>query len=240
MKPFSTEPLNNPLIVALDVDSRDRCLEIVEKTSDLVGGFKLGPRLIVRYGAELVKTVAHAAPVFVDMKFLDIPSTMVSAVQASFDAGASLVTVHAWAGEQALIELAQLERKLNLLRPFRILAVTVLTSFKVETLPDTMIKEPISSQVSKLAKLVNQSGLKGIVCSPHETKMLRDEFSELYIVNPGVRFANEGKGDQQRVLGPTQAMDLGATALVVGRPIIEAQKPRQAVKDYMSAIFSTT
>ena len=87
--------LKNPVILALDVDSKDQAFKILDHVGDLVGGIKLGPRMVYRYGGDLVKQFSEIAPVFVDNKYFDIPSTMVAAVRASFDAGATLVTVHA-------------------------------------------------------------------------------------------------------------------------------------------------
>jgi hypothetical protein len=121
----SSEPMRNPIIAALDVDSRDQALKLADDLADVVGGFKVGPRLCLRYGQDLVKEVAARAPVFVDNKHFDIPSTMEAAVRASFEAGASLVTVHALSGREALTKMATLEKELSQKRPFKILAVTI-------------------------------------------------------------------------------------------------------------------
>jgi orotidine-5'-phosphate decarboxylase len=112
--------LKNPLILALDVDSKEEAHKILHPIADLVGGIKVGPRLVYRYGASLVTELSKRAPVFVDNKYFDIPSTMASAVLASFEAGATLVTVHSMAGSEALSQLATLEKELNQIRPFKI------------------------------------------------------------------------------------------------------------------------
>lgn len=226
---------SNPLIVALDVDSKEAAMTLVEDLADTVGAFKIGPRLIHRYGETLTQEIAKYAPVFVDCKFFDIPSTMVAAVRASFESGASLVTVHAQSGIEALRELAVLEKELNQIRPFQILAVTMLTSFSEETLPSILKPQSIREHVVELAKLVREAGLNGIVCSPEELSELRDQ--DFYLVTPGIRFTLEEKGDQKRVLGPHEAISAGASALVVGRPIIAAKKPREAALDYSVAIL---
>jgi orotidine-5'-phosphate decarboxylase len=225
----------NPLIVALDVDSRERALRLAEDLSDVAGAYKIGPRLIHRYGESIVKDVARHAPVFVDCKFFDIPSTMVAAVRASFESGATLVTVHAQAGIEALQELAKLEKELNQQRPFQVLCVTMLTSFSKETLPPVLKDQSIQDHVLQLAELVKSAGLNGLVCSPEELSALRDQ--GFYLVTPGIRFTLEEKGDQKRVLGPHEAINEGASALVVGRPIIEAKNPREAALDYSIAIL---
>ena len=224
----------SPLIVALDVDERLRALSLAQELMDVAGAFKVGPRLIHKYGESIVRELGQFGPVFVDCKFFDIPSTMVSAVRASFESGATLVTVHAMAGIEALTALAKLEKELNEIRPFQILAVTILTSFSPETLPPVMKAQEIREHVKELAALVKKSGLTGIVCSPEELSDLQGQ--GFYIVTPGIRFTLEEKGDQKRVLGPDQAMQLGASALVVGRPIIEAKNPRETALDYSVAM----
>jgi len=225
----------NPLIVGLDVDTRERALRLVQELSDQVGAFKIGPRLIHRYGESLVREIAGQAPVFVDCKFFDIPSTMVAAVKASFDSGATLVTVHAQAGREALAELAKLEKSLNQDRPFQILCVTMLTSFSPETLPPVLKSQSIREHVKSLANLVKDSGLTGIVCSGEELVDLQGQ--GFYLVTPGIRLPLEKAGDQKRVMGPAEALAQGASALVVARPIIEATNPRKAAQEYAVEIL---
>jgi orotidine-5'-phosphate decarboxylase len=233
--PVPLQLQSNPLIVGLDVDTRERALELVGQLTDVVGAFKVGPRLVHRYGESLIQEIASEAPVFVDCKFFDIPSTMVAAVKASFESGASLVTVHAQAGAEALRLLAVLERELNQTRPFQILCVTMLTSFAEDTLPPILKKQSIREHVAQLADLVKESGLTGIVCSGEELPDLRGK--GLYLVTPGIRFTLEEAGDQKRVMGPAQAIHHGASALVVARPIIEAENPRQVALDYSVAML---
>jgi orotidine-5'-phosphate decarboxylase len=228
------EPFLNPLCVALDVDSREEALRLVDELKDLAGGFKLGPRLILRFGQDFVREVAKQAPVFVDCKFFDIPSTMKAAVRASFEAGASLVTVHALAGEEALRKLAVLEKELAQQRPFRILAVTILTSWSQNSLPPVMKIMPLANHVQELAKLVTRAGLSGLVCSPEELDLLTT--ISAYKVTPGIRFVSDAKADQKRVMTPLEAIRKGSSLLVVGRPIVEAPNPRQALSQYLSAL----
>lgn len=232
LQPHSS-PMRNSLCVALDVDSKDRALQLVSELNDVVGGFKIGPRLILRYGQDLIQEISQQAPVFVDCKFFDIPSTMKAAVRAGFEAGASLVTVHAMAGAEALEQLAVLEKELSQQRPFRILAVTILTSWAQESLPPVMKILPISNHVQELAKLVVASGLSGLVCSPEELDLLKA--IPAYKVTPGIRFSVDEKGDQKRVLGPAEALKKGSSLLVVGRPIVESINPREAANKYLAA-----
>jgi orotidine-5'-phosphate decarboxylase len=227
-------PLRNPLCVALDMDSEEKALQMAQELSALAGGFKLGPRLIHRGGMQLVQKMAMIAPVFVDCKFFDITSTMEAAVRASFEAGASLVTVHALAGEEALTRMAQIEKEFSKQRPFRILAVTILTSWSETSLPSNFRKVPIAEHVRELAEMVKRSGLSSVVCSTEEIKILKG--LDLFLLTPGIRFPTDSKGDQKRVAGPREALQEGSSALVVGRPIIEAANPKAAAQEYIQAI----
>lgn len=233
---MSPAPFRNPLCVALDVDSQEKALSLVEQLSSQAGGFKLGPRLVYQGGRDLIQKIAKIAPVFVDCKFFDIPSTMEAAVRTSFEAGASVVTVHALAGEEALRLLANVEKELSKIRPFRILAVTILTSWDAASMPSNFRHQPIPEHVRELAELVKRAGLGSIVCSAEEVEILKD--LELYMLTPGIRFATEAKGDQKRVVGPQEAMRRGSSVLVVGRPIIEASNPAQIASEYLKAINS--
>jgi orotidine-5'-phosphate decarboxylase len=236
MKPNQrSHPMRNPIIAALDVDDLGQALKLADELADVVGGFKVGPRLCLRYGQEVVREVAARGPVFVDNKHFDIPSTMEAAVRASFDGGASLVTVHALSGHEALSKMALLEKELNQIRPFKTLAVTILTSWDQNSLPGNFKQQPISQHVTELADLVLSSGMKGLVCSPQELELLQNK--GLYLVTPGIRFSMDDLGDQKRVLGPYEALKAGASALVIGRPIIAAKNPRETATDYVMALY---
>lgn len=228
--------LDNPLIAALDVDSAEECLRLANLLQGRVGAFKLGPRLIVRHGADLISAIAQKTPVFIDNKYLDIPSTMEAAIRASFEAGATLATVHAWSGPEALRLLAKVEIELNQIRPFKILAVTVLTSFSEETLPPALRSIPIRRQVEDLADLALECGIDGLVCSPQEVASLRSRSKAAFLVTPGVRLATDARGDQKRVETPAQALRSGASAFVVGRPIVQAADPVVAAEVFLAAV----
>lgn len=229
--------LKNPLILALDVDSEEDAFKILDHVGDIVGGVKLGPRLVYRYGASLVSKVAEIAPVFVDNKYFDIPSTMVSAVRASFEAGATLVTVHALAGREALTELHKLEVELNQIRPFKILAVTVLTSWNQQSLSASFHSWSVESHVRSLTQEVYNAGLRGLVCSGHELQYLN--YPGLYKVIPGIRLstdrAESQTEDQKRIMSPQQAITAGASALVIGRPILRSHDPRKTIFEILES-----
>ena len=227
--------VRNPIILALDVDSRDEAFNILDRIGGVVGAVKLGPRLVYRYGAQLVTEIASVAPVFVDNKYFDISSTMVAAVRATFDAGATLVTVHALAGSAALKELALLESELNKIRPFRILAVTILTSWEQSNLPAGFQPWPIQKHVQSLASEAHGAGLRGLVCSGHELEFLN--MPEMFKVVPGIRLSAE-KGiteDQKRIMSPAEAMKAGASALVIGRPILQSKNPKETILEILES-----
>lgn len=234
----SIEPFKNPLCIALDVDSDEVALRLALDLKDFAGGYKLGPRLIYRYGQSLVQKISQYAPVFVDCKFFDIPSTMEAAVRATFEAGASVCTVHALAGAEALRSLAHLEKELNQRRPFRILAVTILTSWTEQSIPTNFKKQTVATHVRELAELVRDAGLHSIVCSPEEITLLKD--LGLFLLTPGIRLPSDSAGDQKRILGPKEAIDKGSSALVVGRPIIEAKDPILAAEKFYKLVQTKT
>jgi orotidine-5'-phosphate decarboxylase len=162
---------------------------------------------------------------------------MVAAVRTSFDAGATLVTVHAIAGSEALKELAKLENELNQIRPFKILAVTILTSWSQNSMPASLHSWSIENHVRSLTQEVYNSGLRGLVCSGHELQYLN--YPEIFKVTPGIRLSSEQSStqseDQKRIMTPKQAVKAGASALVIGRPILLAHNPRETILEILES-----
>lgn len=228
--------MKNPIFVALDVDDQDKALRIASEVRPYVGGFKLGPRLLIKYGPEMIHKLSEWGEVFVDNKYNDIPSTVVSAVKATFEQGASFTTVHASCGPLALKELANLEVELNKTRFFRILAVSVLTSFEISHLPANWVDSSILDQVLKLSQQVYESGLRGLVCSGAEISQIKSKFTDMECVVPGIRLTDNQVHDQKRVLTPSEALKRGASYLVIGRPIIEASQPVEAARKIFESL----
>lgn len=224
--------LKNPIILALDVDDQKTALHFTSEVGSLVGAIKIGPRLVNKYGAALVKELSQVAPIFVDNKYFDIPSTMVSAVRQIFEAGSTMTTVHALAGKEALQQLAKLEKELNQIRPFKILAVTILTSWDQESFPQNMQPWSVKQHVRTLSEHVVQAGLSGLVCSAHELVDVKD--LNLFKVTPGIRL-EKSDDDQKRTMTPKEAVTAGASALVIGRPILQAPNP----KDFTNKILDS-
>jgi orotidine-5'-phosphate decarboxylase len=231
-----TTQMKSPIFVALDVDNYQKAIAIAENVREFVGGFKVGPRLLIKYGPEIIKVLSDWGSVFVDNKYHDIPSTVVSAVSATLDSGATFVTVHASNGKDCLKQLSELEQEYSKKRFVKILAVTVLTSFENTSLPPNWKSQNVSDHVMDLASSAMEAGVTGLVCSGEELKTLRKRFPEAFIVTPGIRMPDGELNDQKRVLTPNLAIEEGASAIVVGRPIIEAINPRLAAKQFYDSL----
>lgn len=228
--------MKNPVFVALDLDDVERVRELATELGPLAGGLKLGPRMINRAGSSLVQEVAESAPVFIDQKFYDIPNTMESAVRTAFESGASFATIHASSGPEAMTRLARVEEELNRDREFRILVVTLVTSFSAENLPVSLKGRGPESLVIEMAKEAWGCGLKSFVCSPFEATNLRELFPESFLVTPGIRPAGADLNDQKRVTTPKEAIKKGASAMVIGRPIVEAADPKAVLESILDSL----
>lgn len=223
--------MKSPWFVALDVDSGQQARQLAKTVAPFAGGLKIGPRLILSEGPTIISELAQLAPVFVDQKYHDIPNTMEYSLRATFEAGATFATIHASCGPVALKRLATVEAELNKMRPFKILAVTVLTSLDEKSLPANWQATSVQDHVQLLARQVMESGLSGLVCSAQEVRKLRQQFPSAFLLTPGIRWGEDQRGDQARVEGPNEALQNGSSALVVGRPIYEAKDPRAAAEE---------
>ncbi len=224
-----SKTLNPPYFVALDIDNKEQVINLAQTLKDKVGGFKIGPRLLLKHGESLAKELSAIKPLFIDHKFYDIPNTMLSSIQTSFDIGASFVTIHGAAGLEAMKQIKDLEDKLNKIRPFKILVVTVITSFSEETKPTHWQNKKIDELILEICSQVHESGLTGVVCSPFEAALVKKNYPHFYIVTPGIRLAEDSLNDQKRVMTPSEALSVGADSLVIGRTIVHAKEPQKVV-----------
>lgn len=223
------------LLVALDVDSGERAMEMVTMLRGLAGGFKVGNRLFTTEGPALVRRIVDAGSrVFLDLKYHDIPNTVEQAVDAAVATGAWMINVHA-SGGMAMMEAAARaarETSIRLGRPAPVMiGVTVLTSMDQQALRAIGVERAVLDQVIALARLTQQAGLQGVVASAQETAAIRQACGpQFQIVTPGIRGASAGaeRNDQSRTMGPAEAVKAGASYIVVGRPIIGASDPRAA------------
>jgi len=216
------------LIVALDVQDANAAIRLVEQLGDSCSWFKVGLELYVAAGPAIVeKIVASGKNVFLDLKLHDIPNTVAGAVRSAAKLGARMLTLHA-SGGPAMLSAGK-DAIAGAVHPPELLAVTVLTSMDAGQLHATGVGRLPSSQVELLAKMGMQAGIRGFVCSPQEVAELRKlTGSEGVLVIPGIRPAGSAIGDQKRIAGPAEALRLGASYLVVGRPITQAADPGEA------------
>ena len=213
------------LIVGLDVSSRARAEEIVSLLGDSVDFYKIGYQSF--YGADgyaLGRDLLKAGKkVFFDLKLLDIDNTVEKGVAAIAATGATMLTVHAY--PKAMRAAAKAAEGSDLC----VLGVTVLTSMDDADVKDAGYARDAAGLVALRAQQARDAGIGGVVTSPHEAEMVRTILGhKMFIVTPGIRPAGSALGDQKRVMAPAEALALGATHLVVGRPIIAAPDPKAA------------
>lgn len=235
--------MRNPILVALDVPEQEKALALVRELAPVVGGFKVGSEIFSSAGPEIVKAIrATGAAVFLDLKFHDIPNTVAKAVAAACRLDVQMLTIHASGGLEMMraAEQAAQETSRQAGQPVPlVLGVTVLTSMDGGTLSELGWKPDVGKQVERLAELAVRAGLRGLVCSPLEIARLRQILPEaIELVTPGIRTGAEKADDQKRTLTPKEAIDAGASWLVIGRPIYAASNPRQAA-EAIAASLST-
>ena len=224
--------MKNPIFLSLDLKSWDETHELADHLKNEVGGFKVGPRLGIKATAKDWQRLSDCGPIFYDPKYYDIPNTMVESIKACTDLGISYLTIHACSGLKAMKEIKALEEEINKSRFFKVLAVTALTSFGDDNPMPGFQSKSMQDAVSELAQLTVESGLSGLVCSGEEVEHLTLKHKNLFTVVPGIRLKGAELDDQSRVMTPDLALSKGAKALVVGRPIINAQDPLKAAKQF--------
>jgi orotidine-5'-phosphate decarboxylase len=218
--------MTSPVYVALDTTDPDRAKAIAARVRNHVGGIKLGLEYFSANGPDGVREMAaFGLPIFLDLKLHDIPNTVAKAVQALRPLQPAILTVHA-AGGRAMMEDAKAAAPSGT----RVVGVSVLTSLDEDDLASIGVAADPHAQVARLTALAREAGLDGIVCSGAEVAAARKIWPDGFFVVPGVRPADGAAGDQKRVVTPRQALDAGASILVVGRPITQAADPDQAAR----------
>lgn len=224
--------------MALDVPRASEALRLAEELSGEVGLFKVGLELFCAEGPDLVKALSRHARIFLDLKFLDIPNTVTGALRSVLPLDPYFLTVHATGGMpmmKAVSELLQTHRQQG--GQTRSLAVTVLTSFDETEWKNVGQTHDTAASVLNLARLAQQSGMDGGVCSPQEARQLRQHLgTSFHLVCPGIRPIGSDLGDQVRVSDPASALQAGADYLVVGRPITASTHPREAAHALVESI----
>jgi len=236
-------PLQERLIVALDAPTLEIAETWLRELKGVVHYYKVGLELFTAHGWKAVNLVKnYGGRVFLDLKLHDIPNTVSRTLASVCEHEVDMVNVHALGG----LEMMSLARKAldeyaagRSKRP-QLIGVTVLTSHDQKVLSKELgIRHSIKKEVLHLAGLVQKSGLDGIVCSPQETLWVRKKFHEnLVIITPGIRPSGTEKGDQKRIHTPEKAIREGSDYIVVGRPITQAQSPKEAAVKIFEAISS--
>ena len=221
------------LILALDVDNYKEALLWVKLLYPKVKIFKVGLELYTASGPKIIEDIRKiGAQVFLDLKFNDIPNTMAGAAREALKYKTAMFTVHTLSGPAALKEVARVCRGSKT----KVLGVTILTSICPHFLQDLGIKKTLPQEVVYLAQMAKRCGLDGVVSSVQEAKAIRKKVGRNFIiVTPGIRPAGTSKGDQKRIATPEDAKNAGSNYLVIGRPILEADDPLQAVQDILAS-----
>ncbi|MDX6766774.1 MAG: orotidine-5'-phosphate decarboxylase [Candidatus Methylacidiphilales bacterium] len=218
----------NQIILALDLDSPDEAIRWAERFGPRIGCYKVGLQLFSRSGPDLVRELRRRqAEVFLDLKLHDIPNTVAKAVEALLPLDLKFLTLHTLGGPtmiEAAVKAAATAPQTTLL------GVTILTSLGDDEINQLGFDHTASGQAVHLARLAVNAGLRGLVCSPLEAPLLRGQLGpDITLVTPGVRPLGSGVDDQSRIATPRQALEDGASYIVIGRPILAASDPEAAL-----------
>ncbi|MBU4376177.1 MAG: orotidine-5'-phosphate decarboxylase [Candidatus Omnitrophica bacterium] len=229
------------IIIALDVNSMEEMEKLVSELRSVVKIFKIGSELFASCGFQAIDMVRQkGGKIFLDLKFHDIPNTVIHASRAITRYGIHMFTVHTMGGFDMMkgaVEASREEASRLKTPPPLILGVTILTSMSAKDISSVGIDGTVPDEVLRLAKLAEQAGLSGVVASPREVALLRKNLKkDFLIVTPGVRPLWSRKNDQERVATPKEAIKSGADYLVIGRPITAAEDPKSAAEKIISEI----
>jgi orotidine-5'-phosphate decarboxylase len=227
----------NPIFCAVDTVDVGAARNLVGTVSGLIGGVKLGLEFFTANGCDGVRRVMDRAdlPLFIDLKFHDIPNTVAGAVRGISCLAPAFFTIHAGGGAammKAAVDAAEGKST--------VLAVTILTSLAEPDMAPLGVHGSVADQVKRLADLAQASGVGGLVCSPHEVAMLRAHLGpDMALMVPGIRPKGSAADDQARTLTPAEALKVGADHLVIGRPITAAADPAQAARAILDSLAET-
>lgn len=228
---------HSPVVVALDYDNRDSALAFVDGIDPRDCRLKVGKEMFTLFGPQLVRDlITRGFDVFLDLKFHDIPNTTARAVAAAAELGVWMVNVHAGGGARMMTAAKEALAPFGKDAPL-LIAVTVLTSMEAEDLQGLGITLSPAEQAERLARLTQQCGLDGVVCSAQEAVRFKAAFGhEFKLVTPGIRPAGSEAGDQRRIMTPAEAQQAGVDYMVIGRPITRAVNPAQALRDILASL----
>ncbi|MHB8124277.1 MAG: orotidine-5'-phosphate decarboxylase [Desulfitobacteriaceae bacterium] len=228
------EELNKRVIIALDVEGKEKALDLARKLQGSGCWLKVGLELYSIEGPTILRELKKLGfPIFLDLKLHDIPTTVERAVRGLISNGVEILNVHCSGGYEMMARAAETVRSVehNNGQRTKLIGVTVLTSLSEKVLQDDLgVSRSLEAQVLGLAKLAQRAGLDGVVASAKEATALRKACGpEFLLVTPGIRPAWSEQNDQVRVLTPREAVEAGSSYLVIGRPVTRAVDPLEAL-----------
>ncbi|RRJ84233.1 orotidine-5'-phosphate decarboxylase [Aestuariirhabdus litorea] len=227
----------SPILVALDYPDSAAALALADRLDPSQCRLKVGKELFTCAGPAVLEALhKRGFEVFLDLKFHDIPNTASKAVKAAAELGVWMVNVHASGGRRMMEACRGVLEQRTGPNPL-LIAVTVLTSMERSDLAEIGLDLDPLDQVRRLAQLTHDSGLDGVVCSAQEVSLLREQLGSAFsLVTPGIRPLDSDKGDQRRIVTPPQAMAMGSSYLVIGRPITQAPDPARALQAIIDSL----
>ncbi len=223
--------MNKKIFVACDVSTIDEATNLIEKIKDDIFGIKVGLQYISATGTAGIQALSKfKLPIFYDYKAFDIKNTVCESIKSLKKIGVSYATIHLLNGENTLVEARKISEGLGI----KLVGVSVLTNFSDSDLESLGFSENVEKQVQKLTKIASKANLPGIVCSPHEVKIIKKISPELLCFTPGIRFDSE-KQDQKRTMNAKEALESGSDFLIIGRPITSGD-PKKNIKNILNSI----
>ncbi len=223
---------NKNIFVACDVSSQKEILELLDLIHDDIFGIKIGLQYITqRSPKDIMELSKFNKPIFYDAKFFDIKNTLTESIKSLKELNIEYATVHLLNGFDALKAANDIAQKMNI----KLLGVSVLTSFNEKDLLNLGFKDNLEIQIKRLIKIAQSVNLYGVICSPLETKMIKEIAPKLKCFTPGIRISNESKDDQKRTMTANEAIKAGSDFLIIGRPITKGD-PKTNIKKIISSI----
>jgi len=227
--------INNPIFCAIDTSNIDKAKELAINIKPYVGGLKLGLEFFTSCGINGIKQIEELGlPLFIDLKFYDIPNTVTSALKNILEINPMFTTIHCTGGRKMMTECMKLKNEMD--STTNIIGVTVLTSFDDQAIKEVGFNTSVIDTIDQVASLANECSLDGLVCSPLEAQKLKNSFPALQLIVPGIRSSFDQTNYQKRILSAKEAIDNGADILVIGRPITEASDPAKAAEALLNEI----
>ena len=223
--------MNKNIFVACDLSNQKEILELLEKIKDEIYGIKIGLQYISQRSPEDIKELSKFnKPIFYDAKFFDINNTVVNSIKALKNLNISYATVHLLNGEETLTNAAVISKELSI----KLIGISILTSFSDHDLKKLGFLDNVEKQVERLIKIADKAGLHGVVCSPHEVKVVKKISKNLKCFTPGIRMSSE-KHDQKITMNAEEAQKAGSDYLIIGRPITEGN-PKENIKNIINSL----